>query len=89
MCGIGRLRVIGSNVSDMFFISCVCVPTSLSNVLLITSVAFQTVNATGVLLVVWVLRELFLNCVGSSESYLYIGALKQISNFSYCWSEKK
>ena len=82
MCGIGRLWVIGSDVSDMFFISCVYAPTRLSNVLLITSVAFQTVNAAGVLLVVWVLRKLFLNCVGSSESYLYVGALKQISN---CW----
>ena len=86
MCGIGRLWVIGSNVSDMFFISCVYAATRLSNVLLITSVAFQTVNATGVLLV---LRKLFLNCVGSSESYIYIGALKQISNSSYCWSKKK
>ena len=78
MCGIGRLRVIGSNVSDMFFISCVYAPTRLSNVLLITCVALQTVYATGVLLVVWVLRKLFLKCVGGSESCLYVGTFKRL-----------
>jgi len=59
VCSVGyawRKQIVGYwfGIADVFFVSGVYASTGLSYILLITRVAFQAVNTTRVLLVVWV-----------------------------------
>ena len=54
MHGVSRLLVSGFDIADVLFVPGVYASTGLSYILLVTCVAFQAVNTTRVLLVVWV-----------------------------------